>query len=341
MAKYFLATIGVLCLLPMIASAAVSDLIFSADTNVYLTGPALTLTITNGSRVDAMSVYPTYVSFDMLVGSVVTVRSADRKILTANPAIATGVCGTSFSYITLQPDSAQTVTVTPGATCAVAPPGGGGGAAAPAPPPTVAGEGTVTPIAGGQASATTAEGGGAAVTVPADAVTANTVVAVTPTATTATAVTTAVATVPSGQSIVGGYVYNLAATAAGAEVTTFAKSVTVTFTYTDAQVAGLNESTLAVHRWNATTSQWVALPSTVNTATNTVTATTTQFSYFALIGSTTVGEEEEEEEEEVVPVVTVTAAQIKAQMIDLIKQIIALITQLIAELQAQLAAMQT
>ena len=374
MSKYIFATIlslfGILLLLPMTASAAVGDVIFSEDTNIYLTDttPALTLTITGGSRVDAMAVYPTYVSFDMLVGSVVTLRSADRKILTANPAVATGVCGTTFSYITLQPTSAQTVTVTPGITCAVVTPPGGGAAppaaaaAPPTPPASTSGEGTVTASEGGEVSATITEGGGATAEVPANAVVANTAVTVTPTATTATAVATAAAAVPSGQSVVGNFVYNFAATAAGEAVTTFAEAITLTFTYTDAQVTGLNESTLIVNRWDAAASEWVALTSTVNTATNTVTATTTHFSYFAIIGEeeeeeeevtcseitdavecvtagcswdavaetcSAVGEEEEEEEEEEKkPVSEMTIAELKAE--------ITRIAGLIADLQAQL-----
>lgn len=330
MAKYFLVLIGILCLLPIVASAAFNDVQFPQDTNVFLVTPALTLTIAGGAQVEEMSVNPTNVSFDLLSGSIVTVRSADRKILTAAPAIATSVCTTSFSYITLQTTTAQTVTVTPGATCVVETPGGGGGgggAAPPVVPPTVPGTGAITPAAGGTVSATTTAGGGAAVQVPANTVVANTTVTVTPTATTAAAVSTAVAAAPSGQSIVGGYVYNFAATSTGGAVTTFAAAVTLTFTYTDAQVAGLTESALTIYRWNTSTSQWVALPSTVNTATNTITATTTQFSYYALMG------------QKVVTPAAPTVAELKAQMITLIQQIIVLITQLIAELQVQLAAM--
>jgi len=329
MAKYFLALIGILCLLPMMASAVFNDVRFLEDTSVFLTTTGLTLTISGGSQVEEMSVNATNVSFDLLSGSVVTVRSADRKILTANPAIATGVCATSFSYITLQTNTAQTVIVTPGATCAVEPSGGGGGGAAPpiVPTPTV-GQGTVTSSGGGTVSATSAEGGGATVAVPANAVAANTTITVTPVGT----AQSLVGSPPAGSFMVGGYVYNLVATSAGGAVTTFAAAVTLTFTYTDAQVAGLTESALTVYRWNTSTSQWVALPSTVNTATNTITATTTQFSYYTLMGQKVV---------EVIAPTTPAVTELKTQMITLIQQIIVLITQLITQLQSQLAAMQT
>jgi len=331
MTKYFLALIGILCLLPMVASAAFNDVQFTADTAINLT--AQTLYVQIGSKVEKMTVYPTNVIFDLLSGSIVTVYSNSKSVFTITPAIANYVCGENISYVTLSTNSATTlpVTVTPGAACTT-PPGGGAPpsappAAPPAAPPTVPGEGAITPTAGGTVSATTTEGGGATVNIPVNAVVANTTVTVTPTATTAAAVSAAVAAAPSGQSIAGGYVYSFAATSAGAAVTTFAAAVTLTFTYTDTQIAGLNESTLTVYRWNTTTSQWVALPSTVNTATNTITATTTQFSYFSLLG------------QKVVTPAALTAAELKAQMIELIKQIMALIAQLVVQLQAQLAAM--
>ncbi len=123
--------------------------------------------------------------------------------------------------------------------------------------------------------------------------------------------------------MVGGYVYNISATAAGASVATFTQPVTLTFTYTDAQISGLNESTLTVYRWNTGTSQWEALPSTVNSATNTITATTTQFSYFALMGkqsAVTVSGEK--------PITEMTIAELQVKIV----QILAMITQLQTEI---------
>lgn len=69
----------------------------------------------------------------------------------------------------------------------------------------------------------------------------------------------------------------------GDVVSSFDKPISLTFSYTDAEVSGIIESTLKAYRWNG--SSWVVLPnSTVNTALNTVTATTLQFSSFGLIG---------------------------------------------------------
>lgn len=67
-------------------------------------------------------------------------------------------------------------------------------------------------------------------------------------------------------------------------VSSFDKSVTVTFTYTDADISGIDESTLAPYRWNGST--WVAISgSSVDTAANTVTMSTASFSNFGLMGT--------------------------------------------------------
>jgi len=315
--------------LPIIASADFDDVQFTEDTNVYLTAKELTLTIVAGAKVEAMTVNPNNISFDLLDGSIVTVRSADKRVLTADPAIAQCGCAIGYFFITLKSESeeTETVTVTPGDdTCRVLGGVGGGGGA----PPTVPGEGTVTPSEGGTVSAASTEGGGVTVMVPPNAVVDDTTITITPIGT----AQSLVGSPPAGSFMVGGYVYRISATSDGEAVTTFSAAVTLTFTYTDAQASGLDESTLVVYRWDTSTSQWVALPSTVNPATNTVTATTAQFSYFAIMGGAAPAEEE-------VAAPAVTAAQLKAQMIELIKQLIVLIAQLIAQLQAQLTAMQT
>jgi hypothetical protein len=157
----------------------------------------------------------------------------------------------------------------------------------------VVGTGTVTPSEGGEATATSTEGSTVGTTFPSGAVSADTEISITPVGR-AEAI---VGSPPAGSFMIGGYVYTIAATSEGEAVTTFTEPVTLTFTYTDDQVSGLDESTITAYRWDADASEWVALPSTVNTETNTVTATTTEFSFFAPMGEETeaVGEEEEEE----------------------------------------------
>ena len=190
----------------------------------------------------------------------------------------------------------------------------------------VVGTGTVTQTTGGLITATSTEGSIARADFPASAVSADTSVSITPVG----KAEALVGTPPAGSFMVGGYVYTLSATVAGVAVTTFAQPVTLTFTYTNAQISGLDESTLKIYRWDATASQWVVLPSTVDAATNTVTATTTEFSYFVLMGEQLVVPVEEEEEEEK-PISEMTIAELQAK----ITQILALITQL----QAQIAGL--
>lgn len=68
------------------------------------------------------------------------------------------------------------------------------------------------------------------------------------------------------------------------------KSVTLTFAYTDADVVGIDESTLKAYRWDG--SAWSELSgSTVDASANTVTATTQNFSTFSLLGSSSSSED--------------------------------------------------
>jgi len=345
MAKYFLLSLillGLALILPMTALAAWNDVQFTEDTNIDLTGIPLTLVVSADSKVASMTVYPTYVSFNFEKGSIIRITSADRKTLIANPPVASTTCETNSSWLSHSSTITQTVTITPGNTCTTpaavtGTPGvtGGGGApaaAAPAPamPTTTTGTVTATAAAGGQTTVTSPEETKATVKLPIQGVSASTEVVVTPVAKTVAAITTTIAAVPTGQNLVGGYVYNFTATSAGAAVTTFSKEVTVTMTYTDAQIAGLKESSLTINRWDEATSKWVPLKTTVNKVTNTLTATTLHFSYFGIIGE--VGVEEE--------VPTAAVAQIKTQMIEIVKQLIVLITQLIAELQSQIVELQ-
>ncbi|MFC1663678.1 Ig-like domain-containing protein [Patescibacteria group bacterium] len=295
MRKYYLSFIAFLFTIALILPMAVSAtnaLVFDEDTNVYLEGIPLTIVVGSGSEAEGMDVYPNHVTFDMDSDSTITITSSDRRTLTNDLGTAT-TCGSTSSSVSLLSTSTQTVSVTPGTTC-----GGGGSstpsapsAPAPTPTPTVpsttTGEVTATATSGGETTVTTSEDTTATVEIPAQAVTANTAVTITPTVTTAEAVSTAVAAVPSGQSVVGGNVYSFAATAAGQAVTTFAASVTVTLTYTDTQVSGLDESSLTINYWDASAEAWTVLTTTVNTATNTLTASTTHFTYFAIIGETT------------------------------------------------------
>jgi len=85
--------------------------------------------------------------------------------------------------------------------------------------------------------------------------------------------------------MVGNSIYSFSAMSGTTNVTTFNQNITLTFTYTDAQIAGLNESSLTIYYWNTATSAWTALATTINAAMNTLTATTNHFTDFAILGS--------------------------------------------------------
>ena len=195
---------------------------------------------------------------------------------------------------------------------------GGGPSVLPTMPVTTTGEVTATAAAGGKTTLTTTEGAKATVELPEEAVTADTIVEVV--SVTKETVLTA-APMPVGKSLVSAF--DLSATSGGVSVSTFAKTLTLTFTYTDEQIEGLDETTLKIYYWDG--SQWVTLTSVVNTATNTITATTSHFTYFAIIGEPVVEEEIPVEEE--VPA-ELTIEELKAQIAELLKQIDALEAQI-------------
>lgn len=92
---------------------------------------------------------------------------------------------------------------------------------------------------------------------------------------------------PDGYSSAGSIVFN--ATALINNVTTldtFASPLTITYTYTDADISGITESSLVLYRYSS--GSWSQLSScSVDTSANTVTCTTSGFSTFALFGTQT------------------------------------------------------
>lgn len=89
---------------------------------------------------------------------------------------------------------------------------------------------------------------------------------------------------PSGVTKAGDYAFNLKAlTGVDTSVTTFLQPITITLTYQDSDVVGINESSLAIYRFDGAT--WSALTGcVVNTTVNTITCTTSNFSVFSLFG---------------------------------------------------------
>ena len=326
--------IGLAVFLPE-AVLALDEVTFSATGYVNLTGVGANgtaLSIDSGSQATQMVVGTSTIGLTIGTGDTMTFRSATKNIMTTTSDTYQTVCGSNESYITITGNT--TLTLTTGlCPSSVVSSGGGGGAPAPAAAPaeetttpapteTILGEGIVTAAAGGTVSATSSDGGGASVVLPANAVSADTTISVVPTVSSDSALTSAVAAVPSGSGLIGGYAYNYsAADSSGAVVTSFESNVTVTMTYTDSQISGYDESSLVINYWDAVAWQWTALSTVVNTATNTLTATTDHFTYFAIIGQESAAED----------ISTMTIAELEAKIVEL--------QALIASAMAQLAAL--
>ena len=325
MVKYFLISIVTLSLLPMavLATTAYNDVTFDQDTNLYVWGLDVTVVAETGSMVAGITVNSTNISLDLKSGSDITLTTAPARYLTNS--VASTLYDSNSSSVHITSLTTQTVTVTPGDLCHVSDyiAGTGGGGSTPVPtvtmPATVTGEVTASAAGGGKTTLTTAEGAKATVEIPANTLTTDAVVKVVSAVPVTVAVT---APVPAGVSMVSAF--NLSVTAAGASVSSLANPATLTFTYTDSQIAGLDESSLKVYHWNGT--QWVALTGTINTVTNTITVAASSFSYFAIMGTSASTATSTTSTK---PISQMTNAELQTE--------IARITTLIAQLQAQLS----
>lgn len=309
--------IAVLLFFPLVVSAAFNTVQFPQASNILLSGTNITLVVSAGSNVADMTVNPTNVVFtlerDGGGNSSITLTSYSNYLLTNDAGVATQCGGGSVSYITLTGPVAigtSTVTVTP--TQAIACLYGGGGGSSPT---TTTGEVAATPAAGGETTITTPEGTEATIKIPPHTGTYETVFKI---ASVDESIVGETAPSPAGNTLVSAFDLNVLSQ--GVEITSFSENVTLTITYSDSQVTGLDESTLKIYRWDGT--QWIALESTVNKDTNTVTATTKDFSYFSVMGEPTSGEPIAEIEK---PITEMTIEELTAK---------------IAEIQAQITLLQ-
>ena len=206
-------------------------------------------------------------------------------------------------------------------------PTGGGGT--PTASVSTTGQGNVTQTLGGEVSETFASGKTAKVDFDAGTIEGTIVVKVESQDKTEI---TGSNPLPENIQMVGDLVADFTATSGGTTLESFDKEVTITFTYEDSQITGLDESTLSIYYWNESTNQWVALTSTVNTTDNIVEAQTAHFTYFALLGGLISGEEEEASIEEL----RATIETLKTQAIELITQLIVILQAQVLELQTQL-----
>lgn len=92
---------------------------------------------------------------------------------------------------------------------------------------------------------------------------------------------------PSGFAIIDGYTYELKAlSGVGTSVSSFGSPITITISYQDSDVSGIDETTLVIYHY--TGGSWHSLaPCTVDTVANTVTCDTSGFSFFGLFSAST------------------------------------------------------
>ena len=277
--------------LPLTALSA--NVSFSENIYIYLSGSNITVYVVSGSVCEEMEVDSTSITFTLSSDSSVKIRSSDKYLLD-NGLVDTDCSNSEYTSVILPAQSPDaTVTVTPSSTvCSAYTSTAGGGpvvsgggrvSTTPTMPTTTTGQVTATATGGGKTTLTTDEDTTAQIELPADAVSVSTEINIYPKT---KAGVVASNPVPSGKTIVGGYAYEYTATAAGQAVTTFLKSLTLTFTYIDEQISGLNEDTLKIYYWDGT--QWLVLPSAVDKANNKITATTDHFTYFVIFGESEV-----------------------------------------------------
>ncbi len=162
--------------------------------------------------------------------------------------------------------------------------GGGGGSGIAAPTPQSFVSAIATKEGGGIIEKTNADNSGATVFVPSGVLSENTTFKV-------QANTAAPLNIPLGKIVVGSS-YEIEATVVSSNsttsaVTTFASPIRIQLKYLDSQVqSGVAESTFVMFTLESGTTTWQKLGSVIDQVNNTVTATTTHLSQFAIFGQT-------------------------------------------------------
>ena len=142
---------------------------------------------------------------------------------------------------------------------------------------------TIEPVAGGETELITNTGATASVFLPSEAIIASAEVSVSSVEETDIV---SIAPVPTNLNVVSDLVYDFNAISGGADITTFEQPVVLTFSYTDAQIAGLTESGLRVYYWDTAQQEWIICSDyTLDATNNTITATVNHFTLFAVMAS--------------------------------------------------------
>lgn len=138
-------------------------------------------------------------------------------------------------------------------------------------------EPTTSDVSGAAGGSARLDDGKAFVDVPAGAISGSGTLSITP--------TSSYTNPAGGKQVVGSRVYNITVDSDGTDVTTFQDFITLTFTYTDEEIAGLDETSLQIYFWDEATSSWVAFGGDIDVDNNTITRKTSHFTTFAILGT--------------------------------------------------------
>jgi hypothetical protein len=239
----------------------------------------------------------------LLYGSAISISSSSTKtlkaiaydaengsqVLTQVYTFASGVCvpaSVTHGSVGVYPGCAITCDsgyASNGSACVYSGGGGGGGGGGGSPTPTSA-TAPITTASGGTVNFDVGNGASVKLTVPANAVASAVTATITPVPNSSSTYIPPAAT--TGLFMVGADVYQITAMSGSTSVTIFGQPVTLTFTYTLAQLPiGVSESSMQVYYFDTTSNSWVVVPSVVNTATHTITATVSHLTQFAVFGT--------------------------------------------------------
>lgn len=282
-----------LLLLPVSFVNAANDVSITANTNITLTSPAMTLVLGSGSSYRTMTVTASTIAFTVSPGGSITLTSSDRYNLSNDRSMeVVPTCGASSASVVFSVgdnESEDTVTFTPSTLVCDASAGSstsgsgqsGSGASSTSTAQPATGTQSVSKTVGGSSGGSVATSDNkAGVSIPAGLATGNISMNIVPKD--STSYTSPV----SGYSAVAGQVYDFSVSTGGNEMTSFSSPVTLTFKYTDSDITGLDENTLQVY-YRDSSGNWVLAGGSVDKANNTVTVEVSHFTIFGVFGQGT------------------------------------------------------
>ncbi|MFH1457517.1 MAG: hypothetical protein ABIF17_05465 [Patescibacteria group bacterium] len=283
-----------LLIMPVSFAQATNDVSVTANTNITLSSPSITVVLENGSSYSSMVVAASTITFVVSEGGTITLSSANRYTLT-NDQSAEILCDSSESKVVYTVASSvadQTIVFTPSATaCSTSSSGNPGGVSTPPPatptPETPSTAGTSKTISGSAGGSLATSDNKATIQVPAGLAGGDILAQITP------ALSSNYVSLGSGYRAVSNQVYDFSLSSGGAGLSTFSQAVTLTFTYTDADISGLDENSLQVYYLDETTNAWVLAGGTVNNVNNSITVDVTHFTVFAVFGQTLANDQED------------------------------------------------